>query len=193
MVLGMLIQAGGFAVFGTVFIVRWHRFILLGERASEGLFPPGWSLFFLAGLKVALVVLVGVIILGFVAAMPPHFLTFLIAVAGGVALGFAAARVSLIFPAAAIERPIGLHRAWELLAGNYWRLFACLLLCYLPFGLVHYILGEIGIGLPWVMWFALQVIGLAMSFAGAAVVASLLSDVYRGFYPPEAETERRAS
>ena len=54
--------------------------------------------------------------------------------------------MSLIFPAAAIERPIGLHQAWELLAGNYWRLFACLLLCYLPFGIVHYILGEIGIG-----------------------------------------------
>jgi hypothetical protein len=183
----------GFLLFGTIFIVRWHRFILLGERGGEGLFPPGWSLFFLAGLKVALVVLVGIIILGFVAAMPPHFLTFLIAVAGGVALAFAAARVSLIFPAAAIERPIGLHQAWELLAGNYWRLFACLLLCYLPFGIVHYILDQIGLGLPWVLWFVLQVIGLAMSFAGAAVVASLLSDVYRGFYPPEAETERRAS
>jgi hypothetical protein len=43
------------------------------------------------------------------------------------------------------------------------------------------------------LWFVLRVIGLAMSFAGAAVVASLLSDVYRGFYPPEAEPQRQAS
>lgn len=183
----------GFLLFGTIFIVRWHRFILLAERGSADFFPPGWSLFFLAGLKVALVVLVGIIILSFVAAVPPHFLSFLIAVAGGVALGFGAARVSLIFPAAAIERPIGLRQAWELLAGNYWRLFACLLLCYLPFGLVHYILDGIGAGMPWVLWFVLQMVGLATSFAGAAVVASLLSDIYRGFCPPEAEAERRAS
>jgi len=188
-----LVYGLGFLVFGTIFIVRWHRFILLGEKGGAGLFPPGWSRFFLAGLKVALIVLVGIIILALLAAVPPHFLTGLVAVVGGIVLAFGATRVSLIFPAAAIERPIGLREAWDLLAGNYWRLFACLLLCYLPFGIVHYILGEIGLGLPWVMWFVLQVVGLAVSFAGAAVVASLLSDVYRGFRPAAAQTERRAS
>jgi hypothetical protein len=187
-----LVYGLGFLLFGTIFIVRWHRFILLGERGGAGLFPPGWSLFFLAGLKVALIVLVGIIILALLAAVPPHFLTGLVAVVGGIVLAFGATRVSLIFPAAAIERPIGLREAWDLLAGNYWRLFACLLLCYLPFGIVHYILGEIGLGLPWVMWFVLQVVGLAVSFAGAAVVASLLSDVYRGFRPVVTQTERRA-
>jgi hypothetical protein len=192
-ILALLIRAGGFAVFGTVFIVRWHRFILLSERGSEGLFPAGWSTFFLTTVKVGLAVFVGALVLMLVAMIPPVFLTGLIALIGYIALAFASARVLLVFPAAAIERPIGLHAAWELLAGNYWRLFACLLLCYLPFGIVHYILGEIGIGLPWVLWFVLRVIGLAMSFAGAAVVASLLSDVYRGFYPPEAEPQRQAS
>ena len=46
MILAALIQAAGFAVFGTVFIVRWHRFFLLGEAAPQTLFPPGWGTFF---------------------------------------------------------------------------------------------------------------------------------------------------
>ena len=193
MMLAVMARGLGFAVFGTIFIVRWHRFVLIGETASGDLFPPGWGLFFIAAIKITLGVIVGMVIIALIGMVLPGFLAMLIAAIGGIALAVASSRLSLVFPAAAIERPIGLRQAWELLAGNYWRLFACLLLCYLPFGIVHYILGEIGIGLPWVVWFVLQVIGLAMSFAGAAVVASLLSDVYRGFYPPEAETERRAS
>ena len=47
MILALLVRAGGFAVFGTAFMVRWHRFVLLGETTSESLFPPGWTPFFL--------------------------------------------------------------------------------------------------------------------------------------------------
>src|SRR5690348_18470160 len=63
MILALLVRAGGFAVFGTVFIVRWHRFILLGETKSETLIPPGWSTFFLTAVKVGLAVFVGVLVL----------------------------------------------------------------------------------------------------------------------------------
>jgi hypothetical protein len=193
MILALLVQAGGFAVFGTVFIVRWHRFILLGETTPESLFPPGWGTFFLTAVKIGLLAFVGVLVLVLIAAVPPHFLTVLIAIAGYIALAFAAARLSLVFPAAAIERPISLRQAWDLMAGNYWRLFACLLACYLPFGVVHYIVNEIGGGAPSILWIVFQAIGLAVSFAGVAVVASLMSDVYRGFYPTDAQAERRAS
>ena len=193
MILALLVQAGGFAVFGTVFIVRWHRFILLGETTPESLFPPGWATFFLTAVKIGLLAFVGVLVLVLIAAIPPHFLTVLIAIAGYIALAFAVARLSLVFPAAAIERPISLREAWDLLAGNYWRLFACLLACYVPFGIVHYIVNQIAGGAPSILWIVFQAIGLAVSFAGVAVVASLMSDVYRGFYPTDVQAERQAS
>lgn len=178
-----LVRAAGFLVFGTTFLVRWHRFMLLGENLGAGLVPLGWGSFVLAGIKVGLAVFVSAVILTLVAALPPHFLTGLIAMIGYIALAFAAARVSLVFPAAAIEQPISLREAWDLINGNYWRLFACVFLCVLPFGIVHAILGGIGLGLPWVVWFVFEVIGLAVTFAAMAVLASLLSDIYRGLAP----------
>src|SRR5947208_12290551 len=53
-ILASLIRLAGSVVFGTAFIVRWHRFILLGETARDRLFPPGWGTFFLALLKLGL-------------------------------------------------------------------------------------------------------------------------------------------
>lgn len=170
-----LVRAGGFLVFGTVFAVRWHRYMLLGESMSAGLFPPGWGSFLLAGIKIGLAIFLPTFVLTLI--LPP------IGALAGIALGLASARVSLIFPAAAVEQPIGLREAWDLIAGNYWRLFACVLLCVIPFGIVHAIIGGIGGGLPWVLWFVFEVIGLAVTFAGMAVVASLLSDIYRGLAP----------
>jgi len=67
MVLGVVIRAVAFAVFGTIFIVRWHRFVLIGETASDGLFPPGWGLFFIAAIKITLGVIVGMVILMLIA------------------------------------------------------------------------------------------------------------------------------
>jgi hypothetical protein len=193
MILALLIQAAGFAVFGTIFIVRWHRFVLLGETMSETLFPRGWGTFFMTMIKVVLAIIVGAFVLGMIAALPPHFLTGLIAFLGFIAMAFAWSRVSLVFPAAAIERPISLREAWDVMAGNYWRLFACLVCCYVPFGILHYIVDKIAGGVPSVLWIVFQAVALAVSFAGVAVVAALLSDVYRGFYPPQPQAERRAS
>jgi len=193
MMLAVLIQAGGFAVFGTVFIVRWHRFILLGETTPQTLFPPGWGTFFLTTVKVTIAVLIGVFVLGMLAALPPHFLTALISIAGFIAIAVAWVRASLVFPAAAIERPITLREGWDVMAGNYWRLFACFICCYLPFGIVHYIVDKIAGDVPSVLWIVFRAVALAVSFAGIAVVAALLSDVYRGFYPVEPQAaERRA-
>src|SRR5262245_612379 len=35
----------GFLVFGTIFVVRWQRFVLLGDSDNSSLFPPGWRPF----------------------------------------------------------------------------------------------------------------------------------------------------
>ena len=179
MLLADLVRDLGLAVFGTIFIVRWHRFVLLGETASGGLFPPGWVPFFIATIKIVLLVILGAVIVVLIAALPPHFLTGLIATVAGFALVVGAARLSLVFPAAAIERPIALRTAWYLAAGNFWRLFACLALCTLPFALLNYLLGESGDASAAIVWLVFRIIDLAVSFAGAAVVASLLSDLYR--------------
>ena len=193
MILALLVRAGGFAVFGTAFIVRWHRFILLGETTSQSLLPPGWIPFFLTAVKIGVAVFVGILILMIVTMIPPILLTGTIALVGYIALGLGATRLSLAFPAAAIERPISLQEAWDRIAGNFWRLFACLLVCYLPFAIVHFIVTAIGGALPDILWIVFQIVGLAVSFAGVAVVASLLSDIYRGLYPTDAQAERRAS
>src|SRR5437588_7771033 len=94
MSLALLIQAGGFAVFGTVFIVRWHRFVLLGETTSQTLFPPGWAMFFLTVVKLGIAAFVAAIVLVMIVAVMPSFLAFVLAVAGYFAIVLAWSRVS---------------------------------------------------------------------------------------------------
>ena len=53
------------------------------------------------------------------------------------------------------------------------------MLCYLPFAVLHYLLRGSGGTSGAIVWLVFQVVGLAVSFAGVAVVASLLSDLYR--------------
>src|SRR5580704_14799776 len=54
--LASIVQLIGFLVFGSVFLVRWHRFVLLGETIASGFLPPGWVPFFVAGVKLAALV-----------------------------------------------------------------------------------------------------------------------------------------
>jgi hypothetical protein len=90
-ILASLIRVAGFAVFGTMFIVRWHRFILLGETATDLFFPPGWGTFFLALLKLGLLLLLAFIILIGIAAVAPHSLTQAILIVG-------LSAISLVWP-----------------------------------------------------------------------------------------------
>jgi hypothetical protein len=174
-----LVHAIGFLVFGSVFMVRWHRFVLLGEAVGTGLIPPGWAPFVLTGIKLGVLIFAGWIVIVVVAAMPPHALTGLLAVAGGFALALAALRVSLVFPAAAIERVAGLRTAWDWITGNFWRLFACALACYLPFVVAQAIIGAISAVFPSLIGIVFEALHLAVSFLGAAIIATLLSHLYR--------------
>jgi hypothetical protein len=177
--LAVLLHAFGFLIFGSIFIVRWHRFVLLGESVGAGLIPPGWSEFLIVGIKLAAVVFASWVVLVVIALLPPHFVTGPLAAIGGVALALVSLRVSLIFPAAAIERPVGLRTAWDWIAGNFWRLFACALACYLPFVVVQLVLGVIAALFPPLIWIVFEALHLAVSFVGAAIVATLLSHLYR--------------
>jgi hypothetical protein len=179
LVLAALINAVGFLVFGAVFIVRWHRFVLRGEAVGGGLIPPGWSSFLITGLKLGVIVFVCWLVLMAIAALPPHFLTTPLAMVGGAALGLTALRVSLIFPAAAIERPIGFQTAWEWIDGNFWRLFICALACCFPFAIVEMAISWLAGIFPSLTWIVFEAARLVVSFIGAAVMAALLSHIYR--------------
>src|SRR5579875_3341741 len=158
-----LVHAIGYLVFGTVFIVRWYRFLLLGERAAGALFTPSWRAFFVVTLKLALALFAGWLVLGLIAALPPHFLTAPLFVIGALALVIA---------------------AWDLLASNYWRLFAAIVLCYLPFAIGRFILARIGGSAFFVIWLLFEAAGLAVAFAGVAVVTALVSETYRRLTAP---------
>jgi hypothetical protein len=187
LIIAALIRALGLLFFGTVFIVRWHRFILLGETIGGELLPAGWRDFVIAGLKLGAVVFVGWIVLVVVAVLPPYFLTVPLSLFGGIAIGLLALRVSLIFPAAAIGRPVSLQSAWDWVAGNYWRLFACVVGCYLPFVIVQMLINLVAAIFPSLLWIVFEAVRLAVSFVGVAVVAALLSHLYREIAPDAAQ------
>jgi hypothetical protein len=178
--LASLFDAIGFLVFGTTFLVRCHRFALLGERDAVNLFPPGWGDFFITGVKLGACVFVASIVLGLIVTLPPHMLTVPLALIGYFVVAFASMRVSLAFPAAAIAQPMALREAWDRAAGNYWRLVGGLILCYLPFAIIDMILLRLGLGSFWLTWLIFEAIRLAVTFVGLAVIASFLSEAYTG-------------
>lgn len=163
----------------SVFVVRWHRFVLLGEATSGGPIPPGWPEFVVAAIKLGIILFVGWMVLLVVALLPPHVLTVPLSGLGGVALTLLSLRVSLIFPAAAIGRPLALRTAWDLTADNFWRLLVAAFACYFPFLVVQMIVHGIGSWFPSMLSIVFEATRLAVAFAGAAVVAALLSHLYR--------------
>lgn len=174
-----LIHAIAFLVFGSVFIVRWHRFVLLGESVAGGPIPPGWAAFLAAGVKLAVLIFVAGLALMVIAALPPHLLTAPLAALCGFAMTLFSLRVSLIFPAAAVERPIGLRTAWNWVEGNFVRLFTCVFACYLPFIVAQVLVGAIEGLFPSALWFVFEALRLAVVFAAIAVITTLLSHLYR--------------
>jgi hypothetical protein len=194
-----LIDAAAWAVF----LVRWHRFILLQETTATGLFPPGWMAYVWTGVKLWLLlafgVLAGFALFLFMDIVAPFSSTGALAIGGMICLllvlALVWARVSLAFPAAAIGRPLTLVAdAWDLATGNYLRLVACLVACCAPFVILTYGIGLIAGVLPSMLANIIPFVDLVVWFAGAAVVASLLSNVYRRLSPAEPQaTERRAS
>jgi hypothetical protein len=186
MMLAALVRGLGFIVFGTIFIVRWHRFVLIGETASDGLFPPGWGLFFIVAIKITLGVIVGMVLLMLIGMVPPHILTGLIAAIGSIALARLIAAV-LVFR----RRDRAADRAARRL-GPRRRQFLAALPCravYLPFAVLHYRCGRGASGA--IVWLVFQIIGLAVSFAGVAVVASLSISTASSWANPAGKSRRR--
>jgi hypothetical protein len=181
-IMGILLGIAQLA-FALVFIVRWYRFLMLGETVGGGLIPPGWT--------ASLIVMVKLILLMLAAIVPIALLTMIIPVigaplslVGAIAIGLASIRVSLIFPAAAIDQPITFRTAWDWLEGNYWRLVATEFACYFPFVVAGYVLKIIARTLPSLFSIIFDGLQLAVSFTGWAVVGAVLAHVYRDLVGP---------
>ena len=107
-------------------------------------------------------------------------------IAGGVGLLLAMARLALLFPAAAVGRPIGLAGTWHATRGNGWRIVLCWLFSTAPLLLsVQMIMGavftgfRIGAHAPMGLYLLRGLIGTVADFLIAALGAAVLSDIYR--------------
>ncbi len=140
-----------------VFVVRWHRFFLLDDRESvfsEILAARNWrflSYFLLLNLAPFLPMLI-VVNIGFVASifgadLPPEGMVtglwvalFIFAWLPAFVLYFVFFRFSLVLPAVAVDRPIGLGESWHRLRGNTRRYKNALTLVAIPTIIVGFIL-----------------------------------------------------
>lgn len=169
----------GFIVFGTIFAVRWIRHLLLGEMPTAELFPPAWRPMFFATVTIALLIFAGGITIALLS-MILLPLAVLIWGAGAIAVALIAVRILPMLPSAAVEQPIDVRTAWEMMHGNYWHLVACALICYVPFALIDGVISGSDDSLPWLVWLIMEAIRLAVSFLGLACLYAMLADVYQG-------------
>jgi hypothetical protein len=174
-----MVRGLGMIAFGSIFIVRWHRFVLRNETGPGELFSPAWRIFLTAAMKLALLMLGGMLIIALILGLLPIVVAAPLAFIGFIALLAASVRVGLVFPAAAIERPITFRASWDRLAGNGLRLFACAFLCYVPFLILRLLVDQVGMVSPTLIWIVLACLSAAITLAGASAIATVLSDVSR--------------
>ena len=147
--LANVLISGVYYAMHVVFAVRWHRFYLLDERRSvfsEILAARNWRFLgyvLLLALVPYLPMLI-MLIVGWGAALsgvrlPPEGMVaelsaaiFIFAWLGTFILYFVFVRFSLVLPAAAVDRPIGLSESWRRLGGNTWRYIGAIILVLIP-------------------------------------------------------------
>ena len=184
-ILASLAGVIGFLLFGTTFAVRWSRFILLGEKQSGELFPPGWRPMMVVTVKICLGILAGAVVVALIAMPAPFWLKILIWALGALAIVILSPRFFLAFPGAAIERPLALRGAWDVIEGNYWRFLACVLISYLPLAVVAHLVARVGATTASsAAWIGFEVVRLAITFADVAVLYTMLALIYRDVAGP---------
>jgi hypothetical protein len=195
----------------SAFAVRWHHAVLFaeGRAASAAQFRRAWARFlvysvvlYLVSAGMAALVMATLAAAGGAAgaaAQPPSLtlaLAALAAAAAALAVWFAIARCSLIFPAAAYERPLGWGEAWRLMRGNTWRFLGANLLAVLPVmmaagALLSLVLAaaRIDLGvlperLPTSLFVLLGLADTLLRFVLVALGASVLAGFYRRIVLP---------
>ena len=129
------------AAFLTMFAVAWHRYCLVaGERHSVRdtlRWGPRQTRFLFTAIGLAVLVMIAtaavvVIVVGVlsspdaaVSVFPAAFLAVLLS-------SYLYARLAVLFPAAALDRTMGVRDAWAMTKGNGWRLLAITLIAMIP-------------------------------------------------------------
>ncbi|HXP30209.1 MAG TPA: hypothetical protein VN832_03905 [Stellaceae bacterium] len=133
----------------NAFAVHWHQTVLYGRQRAvpPRLFRGAFIRFLVYTVLMYLAflaLLTAILAVAFTgpAVQPGEALSngallmLLMASAASVLLWLAAARLSLLFPAAAYGAPLGLGAAWRDMRGNTWRLAACGFISCAPFVLI---------------------------------------------------------
>lgn len=176
----------------NAFGVRWYQAQLLGGGGNQRPWLGPWARFLLY--TFALYLALGLIVVAMV---------FLASVAAGrgvviragmgvldlaVAVGLllTMARLALLFPAAAVGRPIGLRGTWHATRGNGWRIVLCWLYATAPLLVgVQIVMAavfsgfQIGARPPMGLYLLRGLVGTVADFLIAALGAATLSNVYR--------------
>lgn len=194
-IVGAIVTFVLWAVAGTVFLVGWHRHILLGEAVASRAslrFGRRKLRFLVTGILFYLVLVAPMVAIGlFVGILGPAVagtgLDRVLALGPVVALAImivVAPRLSLASPMVALDAPgRPLATAWQLVRGQTWRLFDGALLVIVPFGLVEHTLDKGIEALARAPHMAALGHGLTLAsvvvlFANIAVAAGFISHAY---------------
>lgn len=175
----------------SAFAVRWYQTALSdNRRVAQGVFIGAWLrlLAYTLLLYIVAVVLLSAMLLADLGGAPDYLAP--VAAAATVAAWLAPVRCSLLFPAAAIGKPLSIPAAWRALGGNTWRLFAAVLLVGIPaVFVVAMILSAFfagfqldGLGdapVPLGFFLLRGVIGSCADFLVVALTASVVAGFYR--------------
>lgn len=190
--LGFLIAMLATVFFASVFFVAWHRFIITGTRDSKAplqlIMGRRELRFFWILLLLSFMLAIPVVIFMNVFLYPAvesggvdgtFWVLFAVMLIG---IALVSIRVSVRFPAIAMDRDKGFRAAWRQTKGSTWRIFVALVIVCLPIVVLELLLGQI----PAEGDFAtiiLMVISTVLSFLQHALIASVLSLAYTWLVP----------
>ena len=184
------------AAFLTMFAVAWHRHCLVaGERPSVRdtlRWGPRQTRFLFTAIGLAVLVMIAtaaavVVVLGVLSSPDAAVSVFPAAFAAAVLSSYLYARLAVLFPAAALDRTMGVREAWAMTKGNGWRLLAIALIAMAPAslaaGIVQIVFSglAVALGLEATLTANLMVALVDQTFTltGTALGVTALSIAYR--------------
>jgi len=184
---GFFIVALATLFFPIVFIVAWHRFLITGTRESGARVQFavgkrefryfGFLLLLSVGMAIPLVALMAVIMPAQSGQGSPSIASLAIFALLVFVYVLIAVRVSLRFPAIAVDRDKGFVAAWRQTKGSGWRLFFTLVIVCIPFAILNALMAEVESGSLASTVILLGVLTV-VSYLQSALVASVLALAY---------------